>query len=145
MKNPRNVKFIVIHCTATLPEAKIESIQEYWRRVKKWNGTPGYHYIIKKDGEIIKLRGEDKNSNGVYSHNDECISLSYIGGIDKLGKAKDTRTPNQQKSMFNKIVELTERYPDAKVVGHRDFPGVKKACPSFDVKTWLANYTPDFL
>ena len=44
---------------------------------------------------------------------------------------------------FDKIVELTERYPQAKVIGHRDFPNVAKACPSFDVKTWLANYQPD--
>ena len=45
--------------------------------------------------------------------------------------------------MFDIIVALTERYPKAQVLGHRDFPGVAKACPSFDVKTWLANYTPD--
>lgn len=25
----------------------------------------------------------------------------------------------------------------AEVLGHRDFPGVKKECPSFDVRTWL--------
>jgi N-acetylmuramoyl-L-alanine amidase len=45
--------------------------------------------------------------------------------------------------MFDKIVELTERYPQAKVFGHRDFPGVKKACPSFDVRQWLSSYEPD--
>ena len=45
--------------------------------------------------------------------------------------------------MFSKIVELTERYPKAQVLGHRDFPNVKKACPSFDVKQWLADYEPN--
>lgn len=138
----RNVKYIVIHCTATQPETTIESIKRYWKEVKGWGDVPGYHYIIKPDGEIVKLLDESKNSYGVYAHNSECISISYIGGIDKQGKAKDTRTRKQEVSMFNKIVELTERYKAAKVVGHRDFPGVKKACPSFDVKTWLANYQP---
>ncbi len=139
----REVKFIVIHCTATQPDTSIESIQRYWREVKGWKDTPGYHYIIKANGEVIKLLDESKNSYGVYAHNSECISISYIGGIDKTGKPKDTRTRKQEVAMFNKIVELSNRYPQAKIVGHRDFPDVKKACPSFDVKTWLANYKPD--
>lgn len=143
MKNKRNIKFIVIHCTATQPNAKLENIKRYWKEVKGWKDVPGYHYIIKANGEVAKLLDESKNSYGVYAHNSECISLSYIGGIDASGKAKDTRTRAQETAMFDKIVELTERYPDAKVVGHRDFAGVKKACPSFDVKKWLANYTPD--
>jgi N-acetylmuramoyl-L-alanine amidase len=142
--NKRQVKYIVIHCTATQPETTIESIQQYWRNVKGWLDVPGYHYIIKPSGEIVKLLDESKNSYGVYAHNNECISISYIGGIDKQGKPKDTRTRKQEVAMFNKIVELTERYPHAKVLGHRDFPGVKKACPSFDVQKWLSNYTPDF-
>jgi N-acetylmuramoyl-L-alanine amidase len=140
----REVKYIVIHCTATQPETKIEAIQKYWREVKGWKDVPGYHYIIKGNGEVVKLLEETKNSYGVYAHNNECISISYIGGIDKTGKPKDTRTRAQENAMFDKIVELTEKYPKANVVGHRDFPGVNKACPSFDVKTWLSNYNPDF-
>jgi hypothetical protein len=27
-------------------------------------------------------------------------------------------------------------YPQAEVLGHRDIPGVKKDCPSFNVKEW---------
>lgn len=141
----RDVKYIVIHCTATQPETSIESIKKYWKEVKGWKDVPGYHYIIKPSGEIIKLLEEAKNSYGVYAHNNECISVSYIGGIDKTGKAKDTRTRKQETAMFNKIVELSNRYPAAEILGHRDFPGVKKACPCFDVKTWLANYKPDFI
>ncbi len=145
MKNPRNIKYIVIHCTATQPSVTVESIQRYWREARGWKDVPGYHYLIKPNGETIKLLDETKNSNGVYAHNSECINISYIGGIDKAGKPKDTRTKAQENAMFAKIVELTERYPKAQIRGHRDFPGVNKACPSFDVKTWLANYKPDLL
>jgi N-acetylmuramoyl-L-alanine amidase len=139
----RNIKFIVIHCTATQPATKLDNIQKYWKEIRGWGDVPGYHYVIKTNGDIVKLLDENKNSNGVYLHNSECINMSYIGGIDQHGNPKDTRTRAQETAMFNKIVELTEKYPMAKVVGHRDFPGVKKACPCFDVKTWLANYTPD--
>ena len=87
---------------------------------------------------------EKKNSYGVYKHNSECISIAYVGGIDKEGKPVDNRSDAQKHAMFDIIVRLTEKYPKAEVLGHRDFPGVKKACPCFDVKDWLKNYEPDF-
>lgn len=141
--NKRNIKYIVIHCTATPSNTTIESIKRYWKEQRGWGDTVGYHYIIKADGDIVQLLDESKNSNGVYAHNSESINIAYIGGIDKSGNPKDTRTHSQENSLFDLIVTLTEKYSGAKVMGHRDFPNVHKACPSFDVKTWLANYTPD--
>lgn len=141
--NKRNIKFIVVHCTATPSNTTIDSIKHYWKDVRKWGDAVGYHYIIEADGEVTQLLAEEKNSNGVYAHNSECINMAYIGGVDKEGKPKDTRTNAQKHAMFDLIVQLTEKYKGAKVLGHRDFPNVAKACPSFDVKTWLANYTPD--
>lgn len=143
MKDLRNIKHIVIHCTATPPATTLESIKKYWKEVRGWKDVPGYHYIILNDGEVVKLLDEKKNCNGVYKHNSTCISVAYIGGIDKQGKPKDTRSRAQENAMFDLIVELTERYSKADVLGHRDFPGVAKACPSFDVKSWLSNYKPD--
>lgn len=138
----RKIKFIVLHCTATQPEATVKAIQNYWRETLKWN-NPGYHFIIERDGEVIQLQHIEKIANGVAGNNEHAIHISYIGGIDRKGKPIDNRTTPQKDSMFDKVVELTERYPDAKVVGHRDFPGVRKACPSFDVRTWIESYEPD--
>lgn len=143
MSKTRNIKYIVIHCTATPPETTIESMKKYWKEVRGWGDTPGYHYVIKRNGDIVQLLSETKNSNGVYAHNSSCINISYIGGIDKDGRPVDNRTNAQKHAMFDKIVELTEKYPGAEPLGHRDFPGVKKACPSFDVKKWLSEYVPD--
>jgi len=144
MKNPRDIKYIVVHCTATPTTTTLESIKRYWKEQRGWGDTPGYHYIIKRDGVIIQLLDEKKNSNGVYAHNSNCINIAYIGGIDKDGKPLDNRSDAQKHAMFDIIVRLTERYPKAEVLGHRDFPGVQKACPCFDVKEWLKNYEPDF-
>lgn len=138
----REIKYIVIHCTATQPEAKIEDIKAYWKNHLGWT-NPGYHFIIKRDGDIIQLQNENSIANGVAGFNSKSIHISYIGGIDRKGKPADNRNRAQEDAMFDKIVELTEKYPDAEVKGHRDFPGVKKACPSFDVKEWLKNYEPD--
>ena len=144
MKKPkRNIKYIVIHCTGTQQTSTLESIRSYWKNERGWGDTPGYHYLVNPDGEIIQLLDESENSNGVYKHNSECINIAYKGGIDKQGKPVDNRTRAQQNAMFDKIVELSNRYPGAEILGHRDFAGVKKACPCFDVKAWLRNYEPD--
>ena len=143
MKNLRNIKYIVVHCTATPPNTTIESMKRFWKEKRGWGDTPGYHYVIERSGNVVQLLDESKNSNGVYMHNSSCINMSYIGGIDKDGKPQDNRTDAQKHAMFDLIVSLTEKYPGAEVLGHRDFPDVHKACPSFDVKKWLSDYEPD--
>lgn len=139
----REIKYIVLHCTDTLPNAEVSAIQNYWKNHLKWK-NPGYHYIIKANGEIVKLLDEKTPSNGVLGFNEHCINVCYIGGRTKDGKHVDTRTRAQENSMFNKVVALTEKYPKAVVKGHCEFPNQGgRTCPNFDVKTWLANYTPD--
>lgn len=137
----REIRYIVVHCTATQPNTEIENICRYWKEQLGWK-NPGYHYIIKRNGEIVALQSEHLIANGVKDFNSHSIHISYIGGIDKNNKPLDNRTDAQQFAMFNKIVELMEKYPQAKVLGHRDFPNVAKACPSFDVRSWLHEYVP---
>lgn len=96
---------------------------------------PGYHFIVKPCGEIVQLLSIDKVSNGVKGFNSVSINISYIGGVDKQNKPKDTRTPEQKEAILYKLRELKKHFPKAKIQGHRDFPNVKKACPSFDAKT----------
>lgn len=132
----RQINYIVLHCTATQPNAKIENIEAYWRHTLGWK-NPGYHYIIKADGTRVPLQPESKPSNGVANHNSNSIHISYIGGIDKSGIPKDTRTPAQLIALKEIVQEMQQKYPTAIVQGHRDFPGVHKACPSFDVRAWL--------
>jgi N-acetylmuramoyl-L-alanine amidase len=138
----RTIKYLVVHCTATPPDVTIESIKRYWIENLGWR-DPGYHYIIKRSGEIVNLHPEHLQSNGVKGYNKNAIHISYIGGVDAKNNAIDNRTPTQIHAMFNKLVSLSEKYPAAVILGHCDFPGVTKQCPSFDVKTWLRNYEPD--
>ena len=129
----REINYLVVHCTTTQPDAKIENIQNYWRKNLGWK-SPGYHYIIKADGEIVPLLSINKISNGVTGYNSQIINISYIGGIDKAGKPKDTRTEEQKSSILKLLKDLKKRFPSVKIQGHRDFPKVAKACPSFDAK-----------
>lgn len=132
----REIKYIVLHCTATSAETTVSSIQNYWRTILKWK-SPGYHYLIEKNGTIHNLQNIELPTNGVAGYNANAIHISYIGGVNALNKAQDTRTINQVASQIRLLTMLKEKFPSAQILGHRDFPNVKKECPSFDVKKWL--------
>ena len=135
----RKINYIVIHCTATSQAATIDSIKKHWRMVKGWK-SPGYHFIIDQFGKSTQLANEDQVTNGVMGHNSDSVHIAYVGGVDKNSKPTDTRNMAQIEAMKKIVCELKLRYPDAKILGHRDFSGVKKACPSFDVSEWLKTF-----
>lgn len=127
-----------MHCTATAQTATVENIQKYWREHLGWQ-MPGYHFIIKPNGEIVHLLDIEKVSNGVKGFNSETINISYIGGVDAKNNPKDTRTDAQKASLLKLLKELKIKFTKAVIQGHKDFPKVKKACPSFDAKTEYKN------
>jgi N-acetylmuramoyl-L-alanine amidase len=129
----REIKFIVVHCTATPQTATVASIQRYWRNVLKWK-SPGYHIIVHPDGRLTRLQSDDKPTNGVGGHNANALHVSYIGGVDAANKPLDNRTMNQKQSLLAVITYWKRLFPNANIQGHKDFPGVTKACPSFDAK-----------
>jgi N-acetylmuramoyl-L-alanine amidase len=147
----RLIRFLVVHCTATPVTTTIESIKRYWKEQMKWK-NPGYHYIIKRNGEVVSITPEQNIANGVAGHNRYSIHISYIGGIDEKGKPLDNRTKEQSRALYNKLIELAEKYPAATILGHRDFsPDTNgngiidhfewiKSCPAFDVTEWLQGY-----
>ena len=129
----RQIKYIAVHCTATPQTATVSSIQNYWKNVLKWK-MPGYHFIIKPDGEVVQLLEIEKVSNGVKGFNSVSINISYIGGVDAQNKPIDNRTEAQKKALLDLLKKLKKQFPKAIIQGHRDFPEVKKACPSFEAK-----------
>ena len=129
----RNIKYIVIHCTASQPNTKKEAILSYWKNTLKWRSV-GYHRLIDANGVIHELAKYEQITNGVKGYNSESIHFSYIGGIDESGRPKDTRTLKQKESLLYLVKQAKKQFPNAIVQGHKDFKGVAKACPSFDAK-----------
>ena len=132
----RRIDYIVLHCTATHQNATVESIKKYWRENLKWRSM-GYHVLIQPNGIPVRLAADSEVCNGVKGYNANSIHISYIGGIDSKGRPFDNRTQSQRETMRTLVDSYMKMYPNAKVLGHRDFKGVAKACPSFDVATWL--------
>ena len=134
----RKIDYIVIHCTATQPNATKESILNYWKNTLKWKSV-GYHRLIDANGVIHELANFETITNGVKGFNSNSIHFSYIGGIDEKGKPKDTRTLKQKESLLFLIKQAKKLYPSAIIQGHKDFKGVAKACPSFEAKNEYKN------
>ncbi len=134
----REIKYLAVHCTATPQTTSVESIQKYWKTQLGWK-MPGYHFIIKPNGEVVKLLSVDEISNGVKGFNSVSINIAYIGGVDSQNNPIDNRTPAQKKALRDLLEKFKIVHPKAIIQGHRDFPNVKKACPSFDAKKEYAN------
>jgi N-acetylmuramoyl-L-alanine amidase len=110
----------------------VASIQRYWRDNLKWR-SPGYHFLIEANGTVNNLQPINLPSNGVAGHNANSIHVSYIGGVNGQ-RAVDNRTDAQKTALLRILTNLKHRFPNAIIQGHRDFPRVAKACPSFDAK-----------
>lgn len=134
----RQIKYLAVHCTATSQKTSISAIQSYWKNQLGWK-MPGYHFIVMPDGEIVSLLPIEQVSNGVAGFNSALINIAYLGGVDAKNFPQDTRTPQQKASLLKLLKELKQKFPTATIQGHRDFPKVKKACPSFDAKNEYKN------
>ena len=146
------MKYLVLHCTAT-PEGREVTSGE----IRHWHTDPvkkggrgwkqvGYTDLIHLDGRVERLVGNNEDAevdpwevtNGAKGYNTVSRHVVYVGGVSKDGKtAKDTRTEAQLKAMTAYVRDFHERFPQIRIVGHGELPGVKKACPSFDVAAWL--------
>ena len=132
----RSIGEIILHCSAT-PEGKDYTVAQIdqWHRARGFNGI-GYHYVIYRDGSVHSGRSTEVAGAHCTGHNARSIGVCYIGGCAADGKTpKDTRTGAQRAALEKLVKELLRRYPGATVHGHNEF--ANKACPSFNVKTWL--------
>lgn len=131
-KSTRTITEIIVHCTATK-----EGVATTTEQIKHYHMTHGwtdiaYNYVIELDGSIHNGRDVDKVGGHTTNHNAHSIGVVYVGGLDKQGKAKDTRTEAQKASLLKLLKQLKAMYPNAKIYGHNSF--AKKSCPCFDAK-----------
>ena len=138
----RTIERIFVHCTAGSQKQTIEDLKAEFKR-KGWKSY-GYHYVIMPDGKIENILSEENVSNGVQGYNQTAINVAYIGGIDAKGKGVDNRTEEQKKSLRTLLSNLKNKYPSAKIMGHRDISPDKngngivdpweriKECPAFN-------------
>jgi len=134
--DPTKIRYLTIHCAAT-PEGrdvKAATISQ-WDQARF--GQTSYHFVVELDGTYKRTLRDDQRGAHTGRHNTGNIGICYVGGVDAKMQPKDTRTAAQKTALRTLVRTYRARFPNIIIRGHRDWPGVAKACPSFDVAAWL--------
>ena len=144
----RPLNEIIVHCTATRAEwwagrPTADKVAE----VRKWHldrnfRNIGYHFLIDRDGTVATGRPLEEVGAHVKGHNTGTIGISLFGGHGgaTTDKFEDNFTPEQDAALRNLIANLQNRFPSiSKISGHHEY--ANKACPCFDVRSWLNGRT----
>ena len=131
------ILYLTIHCAATPEGRDVKATTiEQWDEAKF--GQKSYHWIVELDGNAHHSLDDSTRGAHVGGHNTGNIGICYVGGCDEhMHGAKDTRTAAQKATLERLVREYVAKYPNITIRGHREWPGVSKACPSFDVSDWL--------
>ena len=148
-----NIDAIVIHCSATREGQDVRASDIDKMHKERGFAMIGYNYVIDLDGTVeigrpLTRDGAHCNTAGLSgkSYNKHSIGICYIGGLDRDGNPKDTRTVAQKVALDDLVYRLIEEYPIVEVIGHRDASPDKngngtieknewiKQCPCFDAK-----------
>lgn len=128
------IRFLTIHCAAT-PEGRDVKAATVAQWDKAKFGQASYHWVVELDGTAVRELPDTVKGAHVGGANTGNIGICYVGGMDKANRApKDTRTPAQKETLRRLVAEYRAKVPGLIVLGHRDWPGVAKACPSFSVE-----------
>ena len=135
--NHEDVRFLVVHCSATRCDRNFSVERLIETGMEKW-GQPSYHYYVRRNGTIIPILSESVRGAHAVGYNYCSIGICYEGGYDANGDAADTRTELQKHALYELLKQLREDYPRARIIGHRELPGVHKACPCYSMDEYAA-------
>jgi N-acetyl-anhydromuramyl-L-alanine amidase AmpD len=135
------IRYLTIHCAATPAGRDVKTATiSAWDKAKF--GQISYHFVVELDGTAVRTLPDDRRGAHVAGANTGNIGICYVGGVDAQFRPLDTRTDAQKTALRTLVRTYQARYPGIIVRGHRDWPGVTKACPSFDVQAWLKTGMP---
>ena len=107
-----------------------------WHTALGWSDI-GYNLFIRRNGFVEMGRPLEARGAHVKGYNDVALGICLAGGVDEDAYPEDNFTIKQKQSLAQWIKALRLMYPTAIIQGHRDFPRVSKACPSFDVSEFI--------
>lgn len=157
IKTNRKIDKIIIHCSASKEGVDIGVKEINTMHIKRGFSGIGYHYVVRINGVIETGRDICKVGAHTSGYNTGSIGICYIGGLDRNGKIKDTRTLAQKNALYQLVKKLMGMYPIKEVKGHRDYSPDKngdgviskyewiKGCPCFEVADFMREYGLDKL
>ena len=130
MKPLKFVKYLVVHCVSNRCDRPF-SVESLINCGKQKYGQVSYHYYVRYDGSVVPLLSESVQGIHVKGYNWCSLGIVYEGGLDENGHPADTRTEAQKHALYELLRALTADYPDARILGHCEFPRVAKRCPCY--------------
>lgn len=142
------IEYIVVHCSASAANQDLNAndIRKYHTTKRGWKDI-GYHYVIKRNGELELGRKLGTMGAHVYGYNKRSLGVCLIGGKHSITNRGENNFNKAQFVTLNSLLEtLKIPYPAVKITGHRDLsPDANgdghvtrdewlKECPCFDVK-----------
>ena len=121
--NRKRTDYLVLHHSEVITPHSINDI-DTWHKNKGWAGV-GYHYFVRKDGEIFRGRPMNKCGAHCKGFNDISTSICAEGDFNK-----EKMNSAQKKAIVRLIKAIRSKYPRAKIVTHDNLiEGSKKHCP----------------
>ena len=142
---PEDVKFIVVHCSATRPSQDIGFPELTRMHLERGFFELGYHAVVRRSGRVEPGRAIDKPGAHAVGFNQMSVAICLVGGVreDNVKVGENNFTPEQFASLRVVLKEWQSMFPNARILGHRDLPAKKpiaKECPSFDVRKYLQEH-----
>lgn len=122
----RKITAHVVHCSDSL-DGDVKVVRQ-WHKARGFNDV-GYHFVIRRDGEIEVGRTLDVVGAHCQGHNSTTVGTCLIG--------KDKFEPAQFEALRRIDTMLRSMYPDIKLYGHCELDTHGKTCPCFDVHKTL--------
>ena len=125
----RKIDLLVVHCSATEYGAEFlaQDIHQ-WHLDNDWNGI-GYHYVITAHGTIQKGRSDECEGAHAEGFNQNSLGICLIGGMHNGIATDNGYSKEQYAALYNLIKKLLAYHPGSQIAGHKELPGVNKACP----------------
>ena len=130
----RPIRRIILHCSASDHERHddIKIIRE-WHLERGFNDV-GYHFFIRKNGQIERGRAINKVGAHCRGHNRDSVGICLHG----LAIEKFTQDQFVSAQKLTRLLCTELDIPTSRVSGHNYF-NPAKACPVFDVTTKIVS------
>ncbi len=119
----KEVKFIVVHNSGN--HNSFEKIKNLHVNVNGWEDI-GYHWLINKDGNLIKGRSEKFIGAHVFGHNKNSIAVCLIGNLEKSPPTK-----KQIETLIKFLKQKIKKHNLSveNILGHKEMTENEKMCP----------------
>ena len=132
----RTINTIIIHCTYTPTnmDVDVDTIRDWHVNERGWSDI-GYHFLIRRDGEIEDGRPVEKAGAHARGHNSTSIGVALAGGMSKNDKPEFNFTWAQMLSLDALLSDLQGKHDITRVIGHNQVSS--KDCPCFNVEAFV--------